>query len=153
MPSLEFFIVATTVAVDQRSNRVTIIEVIEELEPVRFPAFMPRVAALTIWNLSEDDKDQDFQAVLRVTVPGLETVGEFRQNFTAEGPTHRMLFQLQSVPVLMDGTILFEISLNGERKASHQIRIVAADATATDDGFLIYPADEQPRTQTQNDET
>lgn len=95
MPSLEFFIVATTIAIDQRSNRVSILEVIEELEPVRFPAYLPRLAALTVWNLSPDDRDQDFQAHLSVTVPTLEKVGEFRQNFTGEGPTHRMLFQLR----------------------------------------------------------
>jgi hypothetical protein len=90
---------------------------------------------------------------LRVTFPGLETVGQFRQNFTAEGPTHRMLFQLRNIPVLRDGTMFFEISLNGERKASHQIRIAPADVSATDDGFLIYPAEEQPGTHTGSDQT
>jgi hypothetical protein len=140
MPSLEFFVVASSVSVDQRSNRLSILEVIDELLPVRFPARMPRVAAMTIWTLSEEDQGQDFQATLRVTSPGFDETPEFRQNFKGEGSAYRMLFHLLNVPVFKAGKIVFEIKLNGEHKAGHEIRVATADESATDDGFLIYTA-------------
>lgn len=147
MPSLEFFVVSSTISIDQRTNRLSILEVIEDLEPVRFPARMARLTALTLWKIGPQERDQDFQAVLRVSCPGLEQPAEFRQNFIGDGPTQRMLFHLLRVPVLGQGTILFELFLNEQRVASHEIRVAPADAAAPDDGFLEYaaPDDEGPR--------
>ena len=143
MPSLEFFVVANSIAVDQRSNRLSIFEVIEDLAPIHFPAHLPRLAAITIWTLEQADQGQDFQATLRISGPEIPEPAEFRQNFTGDGDTQRMLFQLLNIPILGQGTMVFEMLLNGERRASHQVRIAAADAAASNDGFLIYRMDDQ----------
>jgi hypothetical protein len=138
MPSLEFFVISQSVSFDQRTDRLSIFEVIDSLSPSRFPAVIPRLIAISVWNLTPEDKGTDFQANLHVEGPGTPS-GDFRQNFTGDGDVQRMIHHLVNVPITQPGIITVAILLNNQPSATHQIRVAAADAAADDDGFLVYP--------------
>jgi len=137
MPSLEFFVVATSIAVDQDTNRLSVFDVLEEVNPERLPAIIPRAAAVSLWRLEDTELGQDFQAVLRVAVPG-EEPRDMRLNFHGESKRHRLTMNLVRMLIRRPGEIRFELLLNDESRAHHHILINEPSETAFDD--LTLPA-------------
>lgn len=123
MPTLEFFIVAESVSVDQATNRLSIFNVLEESHHLKFPAPIPALVAIATWNVESNDLDQDFQAMVRVTEPGGKEF-PFAQNFKAKGHRHRVMFYFQGIPVTSEGTLRFELLLNGSHAAWHTVDVV-----------------------------
>lgn len=137
MPSLEFFLVAQSLAVDQQSNRLSIFDVLDTFQPRSLPAVFPRLVAVSAWLLEPDDKDQDFQATLRVVFEGPQSPLEFAQNFQGTGTGQRVVHQLVGLQIAAPGRISFEIVLNGHAFARHRVVIMPPDSEAPDDGLLI----------------
>lgn len=122
MPNLEYFVVAESAMVDQLSNRVSIYNIYDEIALPKFPMAIGQLVSVCSWNASEDDKDKDFQVGVMLRMPDGDH-GPFNSNFTMTGKRHRSILTLISVPISKPGTIVFEILLNGERKASHTIDV------------------------------
>jgi hypothetical protein len=150
MPSLEFFVVAQNVSVDQRTNRLSVFDILDVVQPKSFPAVIPRLVALSVWVMSDDDQKKDFQVALKITGPGLEET-VVRQNFTADGPRLRTMQTLIGLPLEGQGITVFEVALNGKKCATHQIGVGPADANVPDDGYLVYPDQQQDKGLTGDD--
>ena len=84
MPRLEYFIVSESISVDQRTNRVSVFNVVDELQVSQFPATIPQVVATSAWNREPSDEDTDYQAMLRIYPPAEDTPKEFTLNFRLE---------------------------------------------------------------------
>lgn len=122
MPSLEYFVVAESATVDQLSNRVSVYNIYDELVVPKFPAAVGQFVSVCSWNAGEDDENQDFQVGVMLRMPDGDH-GPFNSNFTMTGKRHRSILTLSSIPISKAGTIVFEILLNGEHKASHTIDV------------------------------
>jgi hypothetical protein len=142
MPDLELFVVADAVVIDQRTDRLSIFNVLDQLRPRRFPARVTRVVALSTWLLSDADQGEDFQVLLAVTGPLGEQPNPFAQNFTGAGRGQRIIHQLVGGLVIDGpGELRFETRLNGVSKAHHSILIHEADPSEPAEGMLLYRPD------------
>lgn len=123
MPSLEYFIVAESSAVDRHTNRVSLFNVIETVSASQFPIVFPTIVAVTAWNAEEGDTGQDFQAILKITGPIEGGEVKLNTNFTIKSNRHRTFQNMQGLPITGPGDIRLEISLNGIHQASHTISV------------------------------
>lgn len=130
MPTLEYFLVAESIAVDQTTSRISVFNIVDDLEVTTFSATIPQMAAVCSWNLLQGDAGQEFQARLRIEMPDAEP-REQRVNFTGQQQKHhRLIWRLIGLPVAAEGTVRLEVELNGEHQASHTIAVKHVPETA-----------------------
>lgn len=127
MPRLEYFLVAESVSVDQVTNRVSIFNVVEQVQVPKFPHPLGNLVAVAMWVGAEGDADDDFQVGIALTLPGEKEPRKFPQNFRMPLRRLRTLAYFQGLEVKQTGTIEVDLSLNGEHRATHVIDVVAAE--------------------------
>ena len=138
MPSLEYFVVASSYSIDQYTDRVSIFEVMETFKPCMFPAFVSRMALVSVWNLEQEELDGDFQVLARIFPPGQDEPESYPMNFKGTTLRQRLLFNVGNLCLKQAGCLKIELLLNGETKAHHHIDVQAADPNALLDGVLAY---------------
>lgn len=126
MPKLEYFLVAESVSVDQSTNRISFFNVVEQVNAKKFPSNILQIIAVAAWNAEEGDNEEDFQVAVRVTSPGGEPK-DFRHSIAMRGKRSRVLLTFQGIVLNGAGTLLLELSLNGEHQATHSIDVVQAE--------------------------
>jgi hypothetical protein len=124
MPTLEYFLVAESISVDQFSNRISLFNVVEYANPK--VGMIPSAVAVSFWNIADGDEGKDFQVVLRVITAG-GTTRDASTNFRMVRPRHRIMQHLVGIPVEKEGEVKFEILLNGNHVASHTVLAIAED--------------------------
>lgn len=126
MPRLEYFLVCESASVDRDTNRLSLFNIIEEIQPIRQGEIdghpILQLVAVSCWIKEQGDEDRDFQVVLRIHDPGSGTK-DFPMNLRMERPRHRLMLRIQGVPASSDGNLRFEILLNGSHVAEHVITI------------------------------
>jgi hypothetical protein len=75
----------------------------------------------------EGDDSRDFQCILRVILPNGEK-REFTTNFRFLARRHRLVQRFQGFPINGPGVLRFEVFLNGEYQASHEIDVKKIEA-------------------------
>lgn len=130
MPRLEYFLVCESISTDQETNRVSLFNVLEDLEVLpqgtgrENKLFVSQFVAVSCWNQQPGDEDKDFQATLRIHAPKQEPK-DFPMNFKMERPRYRLSFRFQGMPKLEPGEVKFELLLNGQHVAWHTVNVVA----------------------------
>ena len=126
MAKLEYFAVAESVAVDQSTNKVSILEILEQvpLNPDG-PNAIPKCVACSLWRMDAEDTGLDFQVLLRVHRPGEESPHEGTANFTAHSDRHRVFHHMIGLPLGAAGELRFEVLLNGSHAAEHIVSVLA----------------------------
>lgn len=143
MPSLEFFVVAESVAVDQNTNRLSVFNIVEEISAPRFPAVHPSLVAVTCLLLDQESEvGLDFQLNLKLSLASvggkIEDLGSFASNFTAQSVRHRILQEFRGLKLPTAGMLRVEQTLNGGHVASHMITV--AQAVAGEQSPAALPA-------------
>jgi len=123
MASLEYFIVCESTSVDAENNKISLFHVLEDIFPDQLPFMVPRIDAVSLWNLDPEDVATDFQATLTITVPGISNPAEFRMNLSKGHMRYRAAASVTSIPLLVPGELRFEVKLNGAHGATHIVRI------------------------------
>lgn len=126
MPRLEYFVVAESVSVDQTTNRVSVFNILEELQTANFPVIVPQMVAICGWNILPAEIGQDYQVVIRIIAPG-EAPRDQRTNFTARHVRQRIFTQVVGLPLAREGELRFEVTLNDRHEASHTVSVVRVD--------------------------
>jgi hypothetical protein len=142
MPQLEYFLVAESISVDQSTNRVSLFNILEEVQITRIPAGtqipprlsgIPQVVAIGAWNIDPDEHGREYAVSLRVHVPGHSSpVQGPALTFVAEKRRQRTILLLVGCPVGGPGEIRFELLLDGNHAASHLITAILAEDQPTD---------------------
>lgn len=122
MPTLEYFLVAESVSVDQTTNRISFFNVLEEAHTSKFPIVIPLLTAVAAWNEEEGDRDCDFQTTIIFPLPNGKNQ-ELSQNFRMTRPRHRTIANVVGLSITQPGIVKLEIRLNGIHKAWHTIDI------------------------------
>lgn len=133
MAHMEFFIVSEEVSVDQQTNRLSLFNVLEQVAGSDFPLVVLSAAAVSLWVAEAGDDGRDFQCMMRVFLPDGNR-HELTTNFRFRGRRHRVIQRIQGVPLTEPGVLRFEVLLNGEYAASHEVdvsRINAAELPPT----------------------
>jgi hypothetical protein len=123
MASLEYFIVCESTSVDAENNKISFFHVLEDIFPDRFPFSVPKVEAVSLWNLEPEESETDFQATLVISVPGIEKPAEFRMNLSKGHMRYRAAVAVTGIPLLRHGNLTFETKLNGEHGATHVVKV------------------------------
>ena len=132
MPRLEYFVVCESIAIDGETNRVSLFNIIEDIEPVSKGTpgpILAQMVAVSCWNQQERDENEDFQVILRIH--GKETK-DFPMNFRMERPRQRLIQRLQGVPAMEPGHLRFELLLNGRHAADHVVAVHPQAQTVED---------------------
>ena len=124
MPALEYFLVSESISVDQDTNSLSLFGILEGLSGP-LPISVDKLVATSCWNMSEGEQDKDFQVALRITLDGeiLPESEELNVNFTTSRPRHRIFHFLRGLALPTAGSLVFEVLLNGEPKATHTVTI------------------------------
>ena len=131
MAKLEYFAVAESVSIDQLTNKVSLLEILEQV-PVKPSGqnSIPRCVACSLWRMDKEDEGQDFQVLLRVHQPLEESPLERTTNFTAHSDRHRVLNLMVGLPIHGEGELRFEVLLNGAHAAEHVVSVFEAPPTS-----------------------
>ena len=136
MPKLEYFLMCESVSVDRETNRISLFNVIEDIHKAKPGAelsapFVVNFVAVSCWNREEGDEDEDFQAILRIHLPPSSNNDEAHHkdlplNFWMQSRRQRLLMRLAApvLPPAHDGKLRFELLLNGEHCAEHEVGIL-----------------------------
>ena len=127
MLTLEYFVVAESVSVDQTTNTVSVFHILEEIHAPVFPFVLHRLVAVVHWNTESDDADRDFQVSVLIVFPDGQRK-EFNQNFRMIRSRLRTIANFIGLQIPQPGTMTVEIRLNGVHKASHTIDIRKIEA-------------------------
>lgn len=122
MARLEFFVVSEGVSVDQQTNQLSLFSVIEQVTSPDFPLVLPYAAAVSLWMAEAGDNGRDFQCMLRIILPD-GGQHDFPTNFTFRARRHRVIQRILGFPINEPGLLRFEVFLNGEYAASHEVDI------------------------------
>jgi len=125
---MEFFVVSEDLSVDQQTNRVSLFNVLEQIAGPNFPLVLPSAAAISLWVAEAGDEGRDFQCMLRIILPNARQ-HDFTSNFRFGARRHRVIQRLQGFPIDEPGVLRFEVLLNGEHKASHEVDVSRIDAS------------------------
>jgi hypothetical protein len=128
MPKLEYFLVCESVSTDRETNRVSLFNIIEEVQLSAAPGsgyIIAQFVAVACWNRMPADEGKDYQATLRIHSPGEESI-DFPLNFQMERPRHRLTFRFQGLPAVRPGDLRFELLVNGQHTADHIVTVHAA---------------------------
>jgi len=126
MARLEFFVVSESVSVDQQTNRLSLFNIIEQVASTKFPSVLPAAVAVSMWMAEAGDDVRDFQCTLRFTLPNGNR-HEFASNFKFRARRHRVIQRVEGFPLNEPGVLRFEVLLNGEYVASHEVDISRID--------------------------
>jgi hypothetical protein len=131
MPRLEYFLVCESISTDQETNRISLFNVLEDLQILSpglpNPPTLPVASfvAVSCWNRDPGDEDQDFQATLRIHSPNQDPK-DCSMNFKMDRPRNRLSLRFQGMPKLEPGELRFELLLNGEHVAWHTVNVSPA---------------------------
>ena len=134
MCRLEYFLVAQSISVDQATNRISLFNVIEEIEkPPDKSVVLQEIYAVSAWNLDAKDFGEEFQVTMIVKPP---TKGhqEQRINFIGKSPRHRILQAILGINFSEPGVWEFEVCLNGVHAAKHFVEVREGAAPGNADG-------------------
>jgi len=134
MPTLEYFLVSESLAVDQTTNQASVFNIFEELRATAFPFHVPQMAAICAWNMAPSEQGQEYQALLRIVPPGGEP-REQRINFVGHRLRSRIILRVIGLPIEQAGDLRFEVELNGDHQASHTVTVFEAEPGALPPGF------------------
>lgn len=134
MPSLEYFLVCRSASIDVHSNELTLSSVLEDVYlDDEGHGYISKAVAVGAWNLSGDDIRLDFQALLRVKVPGQEGEGsDFPVNLVKGRHRLRALISIEGIPIETPGELTFELLLNSKHAARHRVIVHEPGASASD---------------------
>ncbi|MBI2388486.1 MAG: hypothetical protein HYV09_02615 [Deltaproteobacteria bacterium] len=129
MPTVEYFLVAESVSVDQTSNAVSVFNILEELRPARFPASLPLVVIVCALAIDATELGAEIDVTVRVRRTSGQ-VDELPASFKATGRRHRQISRLQGLPIEQPGELRFDLLVNGRLLASYVV-IVTSDTRPT----------------------
>lgn len=132
MPQLEYFLICEGASVDQRTNRLSIFNIFENVSANEFPASVPFVTAVVSLIKEDEDHGKDLQLLLKIHSPGVEKTFEVPLNFVMESERHRLLMSIDNIKVGDSGDLTFELYLNGRLFATRMAKVI-----------LVHPKPEQ----------
>jgi hypothetical protein len=143
MPSLEYFLVARSVVIDQFTNAVSVFSIVDEIVPKKLPATFMRLTALIGLNVEKDELGQQASYRVAVRIPGQDAPLESEFDFTLEWFRHRYAPSFIGVTVPAAGNLEFTLYINDQEVARHQVLIHPPGAGVThSDGWLVYERDQ-----------
>ena len=135
MPEREFFAVAESLSVDQTTNRLSLFNILEEIQVIKLPpgvvAVPPQFVAVSSWNMAPEDSGKQFRVGLKFKIDGRDHVELGSVEFATIRRRQRVFLAVIGFPVQIEAPcdLRFEVYLDGNYKASHLISATLADSS------------------------
>lgn len=125
---LETIICAKGVAVDARTNTVSVFSILEELTPASFPAFIPELSVLALLNRGESEPE-GFTVRLTVFLNDDVLLNQSME-ISFQGKTNvRAIFEMRGMPILRPGKLVFQLEdPRGKTLGSTRIHVTGRGA-------------------------
>lgn len=125
MPKLEYFLVCESSSVHRETNRISLFNVVENIQPATADVaghVIAQMVAVSARNKEPDDDGQDFQIIVRVHPPAGECV-DFPMNFVMDRPRKRLARSEQSLRLDIADKLAayFGLKLVGENDAMRKV--------------------------------
>ena len=130
MASLEYFLVAESLSLDQATNRISIFNVLEIVAAPELPVVQQTIA-ISSWNIPPEERGQTFRVVLRVHPPGEEAWEQAHVLEPSAASRRRSILGWRAFPFDRPGDWRFEVRLGdggAGREASHLITVSRTEA-------------------------
>lgn len=119
---LEFFLMCESISIDQRSNALSIFNVIEEV-PWSDTHVVPRSVFISEWNFPPDMMGKDILIEHRLLDPNGKVRHSYDSAFKALAPRHRVMVTLANWKPDIKGDWVFKVE-SGPKKAHHRVTVV-----------------------------
>jgi len=133
MITTRYALAAVRVLHDSESNRMSAIDLMEELRATSFPILIPRMSL--VWNLRRDTTDADqFEAVVALSI-GDRVLHEFSINVDFQGgPFTRATLTIGGFAIAEPGTLVATWRAPGVEPVSYRIDVVAEPGVVDEAG-------------------
>lgn len=147
MPHIEYFVVSESVSVDQTNNAVSLFHIIEEYTIKQFPARIPSLVITTLWDIEPDERDKEFQGLIKLTPPSPDPPISFQFTFRTDPfvPRQRVFLTMRDLTVNNPGEYRFEVFLQETRYASHKIYLLKSESEGDAPGVKPSSAPEKAK--------
>jgi hypothetical protein len=131
---VQFSVCAQSIAIDQLTSRLSIFNVLDQINLPAFPVFIPELTFVALVRREQERDDEQFKCHLTVTQQG-------RQAAEADSPigffnasVARLIFNFSGLAIHTPGEISFNLTLPGEEIHTLTIPVnqVGSVASSTD---------------------
>lgn len=137
MPRLRHLIVCAAAVADQASNRISAIEIIDQISCKYFPSFLPRLAIISSWSFDADELGKDSQIAIVLLRPSEANSERFNWNVKPEQQSANLIQRFVAMPISSAGDLRVELHANGTLAHSILIPVLQVSEESYADGLAI----------------
>jgi hypothetical protein len=125
MIQIRYCLAAEGVIRDVETNNFSAFNILEELRPEGFPAFLPKISFLSTWERNlEDPREYDMEFTLKLDEEML-TEQPITMNF-GDSTKHRQTINMQGLLIPRVGNLVFKLrTADGQAEGSYSIEVKA----------------------------
>lgn len=121
---------AIGVVIDSRSNNVSVFNILEEISPVNFPAFLPEVAVLNFLERDSLDDQSIVNLTLRLSIGGESLFQQVLSVNFQDKLRNRTVINIGGLPIPRPGKLDFSIIIDDVVLDQYEIVVHPAPTTA-----------------------
>jgi hypothetical protein len=120
---LEYFLAADAVVIDQITNRVSILQIVDSVAVARLPWVLAGFSAVAGLRVAEEAAPPERRAVLRVGGSAIAQPRELLASVVGSGSHHRLVYRLENVPLEREGEIDLALFVDGAQLGQHTLAV------------------------------
>jgi len=128
---LEYFLVADSIVIDQITNRVSILQIVDNVTVASFPCILPGFSTVAGFAVPAESLGKLKRVSLRVSGGALPQSHELATSFTSNGTHHRLVHRLDHIALECGGDLDLDIMIDGVHLGRRTISVrqsLAADS-------------------------
>ncbi len=127
---LEYFLVADAIVIDQLTNRVSILQLVDEVMVAGFPCVLPGFSTIAGFAVPHEALGTLKRASLRVSGSVLPEPRELATSFTSGGTHHRLVYRLDHIALECQGDLSLDLAIDGVHLGRRTICVRRSPAAA-----------------------
>ena len=120
---LEYFLVADSVVIDQLTNRVSILQIVDDVMVAGFPCVLPGFSTIAGFAVPHEPPGTLKRASLRVSGSAVPEPRELATSFSSGGPHHRLVYRLEHIALECAGELELELVIDGVQLGKRTITV------------------------------
>lgn len=110
---LEYLLAAESIVIDQLTNRVSILQIVDDVTVADLPCVLPGFSTIAGFAIPDEPAGTMKRASLRVSGSALPEPRELATSFRSGGPHHRLVYRLELITLEREGELELELMIDG----------------------------------------
>jgi hypothetical protein len=110
---LEYFLVADSIVIDQLTNRVSILQIVDDVTVAGLPCVLPGFSTIAGFADPDEPAGTMKRASLRVSGSAIPEPRELTTSFRSGGAHHRLVYRLELIALEREGELELELLIDG----------------------------------------